>query len=50
MAAHGLGIARGAARQIGSLADHGTSRDQAAVRALARRSGWRSRIAAIRLS
>ena len=43
--AHGLGIAREAARQIGGLADHGASRDQAAARALARRSGWRSRIA-----
>jgi len=46
MAAHGLGIAREAARQIGSGADHGASRDQAAARAWARRSGWRSRIAA----
>jgi hypothetical protein len=39
MAAHGLGIAREAARQIGGGADHGASRDQAAARALTRRSG-----------
>src|SRR3984893_2726424 len=45
MAAHGLGIAREAARQIGGGADHGASRDQAAARALARSSGWRSKIA-----
>src|SRR5882724_1453541 len=45
MTAHRLGIAREAARQIGSSADHGASRNQAAARALARRSGWRSRIA-----
>ena len=44
--AHGLGIAREAARQIGGCADHGSSRDQAAARALARSSGWRSRSAA----
>ena len=46
VAAHGLGIAREAARQIGGGADHGSSRDQAAARALARSSGWRSRSAA----
>ena len=46
MAAHGLGVAREAARQIGGGADHGASRDQAAARALARSSGWRSRSAA----
>ena len=44
VAAHGLGIAREAARQIGG-ADHGASRGQAAARALARRRGWRSKIA-----
>src|ERR1700730_3562258 len=45
VAAHRLGIAREAARQIGGGADHGASRDKAAARALARRSGWRSKIA-----
>ena len=45
VAAHGLGIAREAARQIGGGADHGASRGQAAARTLARRSGWRSKIA-----
>jgi hypothetical protein len=42
MTAHGLGVAREAARQLGG-ADHGTSPDQAAARELARRSGWRAR-------
>ena len=46
VAAHGLGVAREAARQIGGLADHGASPDQAAARARAPRSGWRSRSAA----
>src|SRR5271169_80460 len=45
MTAHGLRVAREAARQIASLADHGACPAYAAARALARRSGWRSRSA-----
>src|ERR1700756_1712131 len=44
--AHGLGVAREAARQLGGCADHGSSPDQAAARGWARRSGWRSSNAA----
>ena len=44
MTAHGLGVAREAARQIGG-AQSRTCPDQAAARLLARRSGWRSRSA-----
>src|SRR5271170_7961015 len=41
MTAHGLRVAREAARQIGG-AQHRTCPAYAAARALARRSGWRS--------
>ena len=44
--AHGLGIAREAAREIGGSLIIGSSRDHAAARVLARSSGWRSRSAA----
>jgi hypothetical protein len=44
MTAHGLGIAREAAREIGS-ADHSASPDQAAAWLLACRRVWRPRIA-----
>src|ERR1700730_1877435 len=46
MAAHRLRVAREAARQIASLADHDGSRDQAAARARVPMIGWRSKRAA----